>query len=189
MKLTRERVLTLTDLLKNLQENQLQENTYYDFKDRYKKWSIFVYAAQRNYEKLELESRAIKKSVNEYSVEYKQFEDERLVLLMECSDKDPNGQPIKNQVQNGLVEFRVIERKVEFEARLNELAKKYETIINERSQFMAHLKEWMSTEDIDVDVVKVPYETIPKSFTPAQMFIIRPMIKESDEEIEKLLGL
>ncbi|MEM4260968.1 MAG: hypothetical protein QXG00_07040, partial [Candidatus Woesearchaeota archaeon] len=137
----------------------------------------------RNIELLEPEVRNImvarQTSVKEYT-EYIQKREE--VLKKDCK-KDEKGNPI---IENNQYTYENDEIKNNVSLELAKLIEQYKGAIEARNREVQAYNEIIE-EQIEVEVCKCSYKYFPDNITPSHFEVLKPMIKETVEELEAML--
>lgn len=105
------------------------------------------------------------------SKDYSEYENERLNLAIEMSEKDENGQP--KIVNNAYVIKKDL--RDNFKTALQELRVQYSKTIEDNKNMLLKLEETLM-EDKEVDVHFIKKEVLPK-LTPKQMESIIPILE------------
>jgi len=99
---------------------------------------------------------------------FKEFEERKQII-------------INNYIING--EFKSDEEKQKCQEEVNQLAKEYANVLEERSKEINIFNEILEQE-VEVDIVQCKFEALPNDFN---FDILRILVKETDEEIENIL--
>jgi len=170
-KLTRERIFQIWYVLTNL---KVPENEMLDKR--------FDYAKNRTLDSLTPEVTEIVKARKSGIPKYDEFDTKRKEILMKYASKDEQGNPVINGNQfsiNG-------ENLEEANKSLNELTETYKEALDERQKEIDIYNEIIN-EEIDIDITQLSFNALPNFVKEEFTKVIRPMIKETDEEIEGLL--
>lgn len=171
MKMTR---LEVVDLYKKL--SSLPKKEYNRF---------FLYSIEKTKAELKpiIEIVAKKEYEIVYDEKIRQFENERISILEENSNKDETGKPI---ILDNRYDIPT-EKSDSVREQTANLSKKYEDdfkrIDSLRTEFEIFLKE-----EVEVDIVKTSFKTIPETLDMDLFNTVMKLVKETDEEIQALIG-
>jgi len=139
----------------------------------------FKFAVVRNLEYFEPEMKAIQET-SKSNPRFEEYLNKRKQIGEECADRDEQGQPKLVMVEGNQV-FQITEKKEEANSKIVDLIKEYNDVIEEKQEEIKQFGELMK-EEIEVDVCKISFEFLPED---ADYNALRPIIKETPEEIEK----
>jgi len=159
MKINREKLLEMWSVFEQLLED--------------KKSVKFHYNILKNKRLIQPEVDSLKES-NDPPEKFQEFEQTRIKLCQDYSEKDDNGQVKTDNGSFVLVE----ETKEEFETKLKELKddhkEMFEGMEKSHAEFMELLKE-----DVDIDFVKIPMSIMPDSLTGREVDLLFDIVEEN----------
>jgi signal recognition particle GTPase len=147
--------------------------------NNFDKW--FSMATNRTLELIEPEIRNIMIARNTGVKEYQEYIANREEILKKYSIKDEKGQPV---IVNGQYTFPTEDVQNNVTKELTELLEKNKDVIEKRNKEVQAYNEIIQ-EVIEVDVCTCSFKYFP-NITPIQFEALKPMIKESLEELEKM---
>ncbi|HON82630.1 MAG TPA: hypothetical protein PLI22_00665 [Caldisericia bacterium] len=168
--LTRERIFELYYVLQNGIPADVKLDKRFDF------------ARNRTLDNLRPEVREIIKARETGLDKFKEFEMKRKAILEENCIRDENGKPLLKN--DSYVFSDDIEKDVS--QKLLDLTNEYKDALEERQKEIQIYNEIIK-EEIEVDIVKTTFRAFPDLVNNNFTKILRPMIKETDEEIEQIL--
>lgn len=142
----------------------------------------FAFASSRMKDLLRDEVKAILEARQSSIPEYKEVENKRKAIQEKFCEKDENGAPIIIDETFAYKKDKAEEIKKQLEA-LNE---EYKDVIEKRNEEIKQYNELIE-EEIEVDVCKVTFRAFPQNMKEYQINILKPMIKETDAEMEAIL--
>lgn len=154
MKLKRVEVLQLFDGLNTLQNL---------------KGAKLAYMCAKNKETMKAEVVATKAAYMP-SEKLKEFEGKRIALCEEYADKDDNKNPV---IIKGA--YSLVMNKEVFEKELKKLTKGYKEFIDENTEKIAEYRKFLD-EEIDIELVSVNLDDVPKDITGRQMDVIFKLV-------------
>jgi hypothetical protein len=169
--MTREELFVFWYVLKN----EIDEGAKYDKR--------FDYARNRTLENITPEVSELMKARKSGIPKFDEFEVKRSALIDNYAMKDSSG---KHVVNDGVYSFASEEIEKEATEKLINLGIEYKDAINEREKEIDIYNEIVK-EEIEVDIVKTTFKSFPDSVSDQFTRILRPMIKETDEEIESII--
>lgn len=146
---------------------------------------FFLYAVEKT--KTELKTIIDEAGKKEYEIIYdeklRQFEKDRISILEKFSNRDESDKPIIVENRYDISEDKSDEVRKE----MVELSEKYaddvKRVENLRVEFNQFLKE-----EIEVNVVKTSFKTLPETVDSELFGTLLKLVKETDEEIQALVG-
>jgi len=144
----------------------------------------FDYARNRTLENITPEISEIIKARKSGVPKFDEFETKRNSIIETYAMKDSDGNYI---VSNGSYSFVSEEINKEATDKLIELGIEYKDSIEERQKEIDIYNEIIK-EEIEVDIVRTTFNAFPNEVGDRFMKILRPMIKETDEELEVLIA-
>lgn len=171
---------------KSLTRNQIFE-IWYLLKDKHfdsiKLDKRFDYVRNRNIELFSPEVNQIMKARQTNVKKFEEFEQKRKVLLESNSIKDESGNVILDSKGN----YKIIENNQQFvQQEYENLVIEYKDALEER-QKEADLYNEIVNEEIEVEIAITTFKSFPDLVNSKMTKILKPMIKETDEEIEKMI--
>jgi hypothetical protein len=171
LKLTRERIFAIWYVLSNL---KLPENEKIDKR--------FDFAKNRTLENIAPEIAEIIKARKSGIPRFDEFTTKRNEILSNLAIKDSNGNP--NIINN---QYNIDpDKKQEAAKAIQSLTSLYQDAIDERQKEVNIYNE-LITEEIEADITQVSFIALPSIVSDEFTKVIRPMIKETDEQLEALL--
>ena len=143
----------------------------------------FDYARSRNLYNLNPEAEQIIKSRKTEIKELETFENKRKQILDTYGCKDEKGEII---LKNNTCVFKSKEDEKKVSELLKNLSEEYKDVLSERQKEIDIYNELIQ-EEIEVDIVKTSFKYFPEQMNSEFTFVLRPMMKETDEELENLL--
>jgi len=145
------------------------------------KFSFFLL---RNIKFLEEEVTVIDESNESLRTILAEYDKERNELISLLSDKDENGNPVL--INNGQ-SYKMETNAAEFNSSMEQLTVKYADELSEYNTIALQSQELLN-EEVEQQVLKISYLDIPsEEFTIAELTILKPFIKESEEELDELI--
>lgn len=142
----------------------------------------FVFARNRNLSNLASESEELIRARNSGIPAYNEFQEKkRAVVEKYCARNE--GRPV---IDNGQYVFDDEQNRFKTDEEVAKLTEQYSEAIEQRRKEIDIYNE-LIRETVEVDVVQTSFEAFPPQLTGAFLDVLRPMIRETDEEIEKLL--
>lgn len=136
----------------------------------------FNFVINKNRNLLEHETEDIKKS-SKPSEKFQEFEQKRIELIREYSEKDEQGN-IKFEDIDGGSKFTIPEKdKKKFQKELSDLSKGYDDVIQERNEQLKEYNKFLQ-EEVDLQFTTFKLEDISDQITGKQFRIISPFIQE-----------
>ena len=136
--------------------------------------SKFAYALAKNKSRLREEIESLQEAEKPIA----EFENKRVELCKQYALKNKDGNPVlEDNVYKGVAES------FEFQQKFESLKEKYELPLSQM--------EKLYTEEVEVDFYLIDKAELPEIIIPAEVDILFPLIKDSEEEksqIEKLKG-
>lgn len=132
----------------------------------------FAYAVLKNRKKIESqleEDRPIFEKILEPTLGFKEYEEKRIELCKNHSEKDEDGEAITEGDR-----FKIIDVKT-FNSELESLGKEYEESLSERKKQIEDYNNLME-ENIDMDFKKVKFDDLPSDMNEKQLNSIQFMI-------------
>lgn len=146
---------------------------------------FFLYAVEKT--KTELKAIIDEAGKKEYDIVYderlRQYEKERISILEKFANRDESDKPVVIDNRYDIPEDKADELRKEVET----LAEKYSEDMKRVSDLRVAFGEYLN-EEIEVNVVKTSFKTIPESLDSELFTTVMKLVKESDEEIQALLG-
>lgn len=170
-KLTRERVFAIWYVLTNL---KVPETEKIDKR--------FDYAKNRTIDNITPEVAEIIKARKSGVPLFDEYEAKRNEILAENAGKDETGNPIISNNKYVIMDAN----KEDVNNQLQQLTETYKDALTERQKEIELYNELIN-EEIEVDIVQASFIALPNFVNEEFTTVIRPMIKETDEEIEALL--
>ena len=172
MKLKRIELVSLNHVLSKLSQNTQDSD------------KRFNYMVIKNLETFKVEIECIKK-VQQDNPKFAEFQSKVQQVGIDCSDKDKDGNPILQTINN-VQTYVINERKQEADKVIGDLKVEYKEAIDQRQTELEQINQLME-EDVEVEVVKCSWLYLPNSLNINDQKILKLIIKETDEEIEKSL--
>lgn len=169
--MSREKLFEIWYILKN------------EYFDNIKLDKRFDYARSRNLYNFNPEAEQIVKARKSEIKEFEVFETKRKSILDTYSLKDENDKPVLN---GDKCVFKSKEDEKKVTELLKNLAEEYKDVLSERQKEIDIYNELIQ-EEIEVDIVKTSFKYFPEQMNSEFTFVLRPMMKETDEELENLL--
>lgn len=146
---------------------------------------FFLYAVEKT--KTELKTIIDEIAKKEYAIVYDEkkleFEKERVALLEKFSNRDESDKPVIIDNRYDISEGKTEELRKE----MTELTSKYSDDMKRVDSLLSEFQEFLK-EEIDVAVVKTSFKTIPETLDLDLFTTVLKLVKESDEEIQALVG-
>lgn len=146
---------------------------------------FFLYAVEKT--KTELKTHIEEIAKREYEVVYdenlRKFENERIDILERYAVKDEAGKPVivDNKYDISPENMEIVKTETK------ELSDKYEAdfvrVQDARKAFQEFIKE-----EIEVNVVKTSFKTLPENMDSDLFNVVLKLVKETDEEIQAMVG-
>jgi hypothetical protein len=171
LRLTRERVFQIWYVLHNL---KVPEGEKLDRR--------FDFARNRTMDNIGPEVAEIVKARQSGVSRYDEFVNKRNDILSQYANKDADGNPIVNGNQYAIDSDKMNEAS----QKIHDLVNDYKDALEERQKEIDIYNEIVG-EEIEVDIVQCSFAALPNFVNEEFTKVIRPMIKETDEEIENLL--
>jgi len=143
----------------------------------------FTFAVTRTMDSIKPEVRAIIEARETGVDKYKEYEEKKMELVSKYASKDENGEPVS---ENSQWTFPSPEVKTKAQEELNAIRGDYEEAIQERAKEIDLYNE-LAAEEVEIEICQTSFERLPDDLLPYQFEALRPMIKETDEEIEALI--
>lgn len=161
MKVTREKATQLYHLFKRvLEENQIKNVR-------------FQYTAIKNKKTLETEVKVLEEAAKPLE-DYVSFENERVALCTELSEKDETGKP---KVEGNKYVFSD-ENFVALETKIKELIDgKYKDALYEQQKREFQFQTLVQ-EEVDLDLLKINLSSLPDIFSGAEMELLYDLVEE-----------
>jgi hypothetical protein len=143
----------------------------------------FSYAAMKNYKLCEAEAETIQNFASKAIEGGEVYLLERTKIASKYAKKDQNDVPMTEALPNGMQRyiFDSDEMQQKFVEETLELDKKHSEYINKVKKRQTELEKLLKKE-IEVDFLKVPFETFPNQITPRQLRILEFMIREDKND-------
>jgi len=167
--LSNEKILKISDVLKNLGELEFNEDMYDDKKTSRSNWQKFAYAISRNEDFFISLTKAMKKLLNP-SKKYMEYNTKRLELAQKYADLDKDGKPIifnNNYVINT--------RRNEFESQIEKIKDEYKECIEEQEKRENSLDEILEREE-EVQIYQIKSTYLPLTLTASQLNALQTLI-------------
>jgi hypothetical protein len=146
---------------------------------------FFLYAVEKT--KTELKTVIDEAGKKEYEIVFdeklRQLEKDRVSILEQFSKRDEFNNPIIIDRKYDIPEDKTEELRI----KMVELTNKYEDDIKRVESLRTSFSEYLK-EEIDVNVIKTSFKTIPETLDSDLFSIVIKLVKESDEEIQSLVG-
>jgi len=145
-----------------------------DFKDDVVYDNRFSFAMDRNLNNLIGETESLIKARKSSIPEFNEFESKRNDIIKKYVVPGTNSS------------FSTQEDEKKCQDEIIELTKVYEKAIADRTEEVKLYNEIL-TEEIEVDIVQAPFKSFPQ-LNRVQMRALRPMFKETDEQIAEIIN-
>lgn len=146
---------------------------------------FFLYSVEKT--KTELKAIIDEIGKKEYEIVYdermRQFEKERISILEKFSNRDESNKPIIIDNRYDIPEDKADELRKEIET----LSENYSDDVKRVDALRSSFGDFLN-EEIEVNVVKTSFKTIPESLDSELFTTVMKLVKESDEEIQALVG-
>lgn len=146
---------------------------------------FFLYAVEKT--KVELKSIIDEAGKKEYEIIYdeklRQFEKDRISILEKFSNRDESDKPIIVENRYDISEDKSDEVRKE----MVELSEKYADDVKRVDSLKDEFTKFVN-EEIEVNIVKTSFKTIPETLDSDLFATVIKLVKESDEEIQALVG-
>jgi hypothetical protein len=170
MKLTRENVLPLWTLSKFLKET---------------KQRIALGAASnigKNFRVLSAEIENIKevekKKIESFPPEIKEYDEKRIELCKQFADKDENGEPILIDRGSQGKEFKLTEKRSEFDVALKEIQITYASSLEKQEELNKEFNDFLASE-IELELMKIKSIDLKNvDFTVDEAEILEPILTD-----------
>jgi len=152
MKITRENLMNLFGVLNALGSKEMKAKAAYGLAKNKTKVESEIKAIQEAQQKIQPSAEAIK------------FNEERIKLCEEFSNKDEDGKAIEIGLR-----YDIPAEKIEaFEAKVEEVKEKYKEALEEKEK---KEEEWMELmkEEVEVDIHRIHIDLMPDTITPQQI--------------------
>ena len=145
------------------------------------KFSFFIL---RNLKFMEEEITIIDEITTQIQTSLQKFNEAKINLGREYSDKDESGNPI---LINDETAFSITERNADFQNAYLDLEQEYMSDIEKHNSLQEQLNEVL-TEEIEQKVLKISYLDIPKEeFNIGELSKLSKFFKETEEELDEMI--
>lgn len=140
------------------------------------KGAKFAYAISKNVSLLEVEMKALNKSL-EPKKKFIEYDNERVELAKKLAKKGEKGEPLK-KIEEGVEKYDMADE-AQWDKEFAELQEKYKEPIDERKE---QLKEYekMLEEKSEVKIHKIKLSEIPQEISVEQMNGIKLLVEENE---------
>lgn len=134
-----------------------------------------AYAIFKNKEILDKEIETFNKLKRDPHPDYINFENERILLCKEYSEKDEQGNPMFQYNPDGTQSFKIIDME-KFSEEYQKLAKKYEDVLKDMQEAKREFDEFMEKES-DIQLKKIKIEDLPDDISASFLEKIKFMLE------------
>ena len=160
----------------NIVLNEISKNDKEVFDKR------FIYGVHRNLEYFKPEMESIKNTQKEPQ-RFQEFQEKVQQIGIESSDKNEQGNP-KLETKGSAQVFVITEKKEEAHRRLMELQKEYLDVIEDQKKNIEEFNQLME-EFIEIEICQISFKYFPDKYSIDKHNVLKLIIKETPEEIEK----
>jgi hypothetical protein len=180
MKIKRKEVASLLEGITSMNSSKLNVRT------------VFGLVANKRQLTAEVENiRDTQKAIfedSEFANQIKEFDEKRIALCEEYSEKDEKGKAKKITLPpvNGKPreEYDILaEQKDEFETQVAELRKQYQSAFDQEKVKIEEIQNFLE-EEVELELTMFKIEDLPEQMTINQMSLLFPIIKQNSELVE-----
>jgi hypothetical protein len=141
----------------------------------YIKGKVFAFAVFKNKEILDQEIKALNEIKKEPHPDYINFENERMLLCENHSEKDANNNPQFNYNPDGSKAYKISDIQI-FNAEYEILAEKYKSVLDDMIEAKRSYNELLEKES-DIQLKKVNFKDLPDDVNALFLEKIKFMIE------------
>lgn len=141
----------------------------------YIKGKVFAFAVFKNKEILDQEIKALNEIKKEPHPDYINFENERMLLCQNHSEKDANNNPVMTYNPDGSQAYKILDI-TNFNIEYNVLAEKYKSVLDDMTEAKRSYNELLEKES-DIQLKKVNYKDLPEDVNALFLEKIKFMIE------------
>jgi len=141
----------------------------------YIRGKAFAYAVFKNKDLLDKELETLDKLKKQPHPDFINFENERTLLCQTHSDKDEEGNPALQFNPDGTQAFKISDMET-FQKEYDELAKKYDDVLNDMADAKQEFDEFMERES-EVELKKVGVDDLPDDISAGFLEKIKFMLE------------
>lgn len=141
----------------------------------YIKGKVFAFAVFKNKEILDQEIKALNEIKKEPHPDYINFENERMLLCQNHSEKDADNNPVMTYNADGSQAYKILDI-TNFNIEYNVLAEKYKSVLDDMTEAKRSYNELLEKES-DIQLKKVNYKDLPEDVNALFLEKIKFMIE------------
>lgn len=139
----------------------------------------FGFAVLKNGDMIRKQIAVLKAAQNKKPESLTDFDKERIALCLEYADTDDDGNPITVGTTDD-PNFQIVEKREEFDAKVEVLQEKYKQTFDELSSFIGEFNS-MLMEACEFNIHMVSIDQVPETLSVEQISSIRIMISGFDD--------